>query len=95
MDALNRAAKKYNKVPSTVSSEGWTFKAKTTDKPDNSWIEKTLFETYFEETLKDCLNNFLSNLKTKISSEYSGYTGIYDNYEAKINKILNNVENQW
>lgn len=95
MDALNRAAKKYNKVPSTVSSEGWNFKSTTTDKPDNSWIENELFETYFEETLKDCLNNFLNNLKIKISSEYSGYMGIYDNYESKINKILNNVDEEW
>ena len=97
MDALNRAAKKYNKVPSTVSSEGWTFKAKTTDKPENSdsWNETTLFETYFETTLKNYLNNFLSSLKTSISSSYSGYMGIYDNYETKINSILNSIESQW
>jgi hypothetical protein len=94
MDALNRAAKKYNTVPSTLLGEGWIFKAQTTDKPENSgdWIETTLFETYFEETLKNYLNNFLSSLKTSVSSSYSGYMGIYDNYESKINKILNNVE---
>ena len=56
-------------------------------------VKFSTFETYVDNLLS-FVNALMSNADKIIKKDYSGYVSIYDTYDARINKVINNLENQ-
>jgi hypothetical protein len=103
MNALNQAAEKYNPsiLPTQVSGS-WTFKGDGTNpgaEPGylagfSNFFEE-LYDKFYpidEETQK---RRFLNDLYLLVTDDFTGYKGIYDDYNSRITKLLNQIWSKW
>jgi hypothetical protein len=87
---LNRAAKKYNTIPDTISGT-WSFAASSTVKPSFDSVNYTDALNDYFNTIKIDFNNHFNSLEEEVLKTYSGYKGIYDSFKIKIDKILDSI----
>ena len=94
--ALNEAAAIYNRslVPSV--SGGYQFKG-TGTAPANVPTYHTAFSTYFTSVYNAFYSEgeFLPTLKALVTGDYSGYKGIYDDFNRRITTLITQLQAKW
>lgn len=103
MNALNQAAAKYNPsiLPTQVSGS-WTFKGDGTN-PGAEPGYLAGFSNFFEELYDKFYpideetqeRRFLNDLYLLVTDDFTGYKGIYDDYNSRITKLLNQIWSKW
>lgn len=94
--ALNEAAAIYNRslVPSV--SGGYQFKG-TGNAPANVPTYHAVFSNYFTSVYNAFYDEgeFLPVLKALVTGDYSGYKGIYDDFNRRITTLITQLQDKW
>lgn len=94
--ALNEAAAIYNPPLITSVQGGYSFKG-TGINPGTSPAYHTAFLSYFNSVISNFYTDdvFLPGLLELVTGTFSGYKGIYDDFNNRITTLLDQLQTQW